>query len=153
MCATSVKDVRKKTGSGLTSLCVFEISYTDFGPGLVSRFTGKLVTDMTTGQEKDALLQCLQRNISSKPQDAAGEGLLLVLSMLSKIGGLIRIRSRRLKNADHGCQCPCMRGLSRPLHLIPQSSLRGRQYHPIPGKVALLPSCPRPRRLGYNARG
>jgi len=84
------------TDSGLTSLRVFEISYFDSGPGLVSRFTGKLVTDMTIEQERNELLQCLQHNVSSKHQDAAGEGLPLVLSELSKIGGVIRIRSGRL---------------------------------------------------------
>ncbi|MNE94530.1 hypothetical protein D3C80_1925090 [compost metagenome] len=51
---------------------------------------------MTIEDEKSALLQCLQHNVSSKPEDAAGEGLPLVLSELSKIGGLIRIRSGRL---------------------------------------------------------
>jgi len=85
-----------ETESGLTSLRVFEISYFDSGPGLVSRYTGKLVTEMTIEEEKDALLRCLQHNVSSKPQDAAGEGLPLVLNELSKIGGLIRIRSGRL---------------------------------------------------------
>ncbi len=84
------------TNSGLTSLRVFEISYFDSGPGLVSRYTGKLVSDMTIEDEKNALLECLQHNVSSKQEDAAGEGLPLVLSELSKIGGLIRIRSGRL---------------------------------------------------------
>ncbi|MGF6391515.1 hypothetical protein QFZ86_000403 [Pseudomonas plecoglossicida] len=85
-----------ETASGQTSLRVFEISYFDSGPGLVSRYTGKLVTEMTIEKEKDALLNCLRHNVSSKPQNAAGEGLPHVLAELSKIGGLIRIRSGRL---------------------------------------------------------
>lgn len=85
-----------KTGSGMTSLRAFEVSYFDSGPGLVSRFKGRPVTDMTLEEERDFLLECLQHKSTSKSEDAAGEGLPLVLGELKKVGGLMRIRSGRL---------------------------------------------------------
>lgn len=85
-----------KTRSGVTSLRAFEVSYFDSGPGLVSRFTGKPVTDMSIQDERKFLLSCLQHKATSKSEDAAGEGLPLVLSELRKVGGLMRIRSGRL---------------------------------------------------------
>ncbi len=85
-----------KTGSGMTSLRAFEVSYFDSGPGLVSRLKGRPVTDMTLEEERDSLLACLQHKSSSKSENAAGEGLPSVLSELKRVGGLIRIRSGRL---------------------------------------------------------
>jgi hypothetical protein len=86
----------KETGAGVTSLRVFEVSYFDSGPGLVSRFKGRQVTDMTLEEERESLLECLQHKSTSKPGGAAGEGLPLVLNELKQVGGLIRIRSGRL---------------------------------------------------------
>lgn len=85
-----------KTGSGATSLRAFEVSYFDSGPGLVSRFTGRPVTDMSIQDERGFLLSCLQHKATSKSENAAGEGLPSVLSELRKVGGLMRIRSGRL---------------------------------------------------------
>ncbi|MOA36275.1 hypothetical protein D3C78_1577880 [compost metagenome] len=72
------------------------MSYFDSGPGLVSRFTGRPVTDMSIEEERKFLLNCLQHKATSKSEDAAGEGLPSVLSELRKVGGLMRIRSGRL---------------------------------------------------------
>jgi len=84
------------TESGISSLRFFEVSYFDSGPGLVSRFTGSPVKDMSVEEERAFLLKCLKHKTTSKSQDAAGEGLPSVLSELKKVGGLIRIRSGRL---------------------------------------------------------
>lgn len=84
------------TESGVSSLRFFEVSYFDSGPGLVSRFTGRPVGEMSLEEERAFLMKCLKHKTTSKPQDAAGEGLPSVLSELKKVGGLIRIRSGRL---------------------------------------------------------
>lgn len=85
-----------RTDSGIKSLRVFEVSYFDSGPGFVSRYTGKLVEDMSLSDERQVLLKCLQHKSTSKCQTAAGEGLPSVLSELRQIGGLMRIRTGRL---------------------------------------------------------
>ncbi|WP_282411023.1 hypothetical protein [Pseudomonas sp. PS02303] len=85
-----------KTDTGLTSLRVFEVSYFDSGPGLVSRYTGKPVQEMSLEDELQALLTCLRHKSTSKPQTAAGEGLPSVLQQLRQIGGMMRIRTGRL---------------------------------------------------------
>lgn len=85
-----------KTDAGVNSLRVFEVSYFDSGPGFVSRFTGRPVTEMSIQDERQFLLSCLRHKATSKSEDAAGEGLPSVLSELRKIGGLMRIRSGRL---------------------------------------------------------
>lgn len=84
------------TESGIASLRMFEVSYFDSGPGLVSRFTGSTVNEMTLEEERAHLLKCLKHKATSKPQNAAGEGLPSVLNELKKVGGLMRIRSGRL---------------------------------------------------------
>lgn len=85
-----------RTGSGVTSLRAFEVSYFDSGPGLVGRFTGRSSTAMSIQEERKFLIECLQHKATSKPESAAGEGLPSVLNELKKVGGLIRIRSGRL---------------------------------------------------------
>lgn len=85
-----------ETDTGLTSLRAFEVSYFDSGPGLVSRFTGKQVHELSLVEERAALLQCLKHKSTSKSQKAAGEGLPSVLEELRRIGGLMRIRTGRL---------------------------------------------------------
>lgn len=85
-----------ETESGKSSLRAFQISFFDSGPGFVSRFTGRQVTEMTLEEERKFLIQCLQHKASSKPENAAGEGLPAVLGELRKVGGLMRIRSGRL---------------------------------------------------------
>ncbi|HBO2549553.1 TPA: hypothetical protein VDV84_002282 [Pseudomonas aeruginosa] len=85
-----------KTETGAKSLRAFEVSYFDSGPGLVSRYTGKPVQEMTLEDERGALLRCLQHKSTSKSQAAAGEGLPSVLQELRQIGGLMRVRTGRL---------------------------------------------------------
>ena len=89
-------DESETTESGVSSLRFFEVSYFDSGPGFVGRFTGCPVTEMSLEEERALLMKCLKHKTTSKPQNAAGEGLPSVLSELKKVGGLIRIRSGRL---------------------------------------------------------
>lgn len=85
-----------RTGSGVTSLRAFEVSYFDSGPGLVGRFTGLPLADMSIQEERTFLLECLRHKATSKSESAAGEGLPSVLNELKNVGGLIRIRTGRL---------------------------------------------------------
>ncbi|WPO48676.1 hypothetical protein [Pseudomonas sp. S1Bt23] len=105
------KQESNTTESGLTSLRAFEVSYFDSGPGLVSRFTGVPVTEMSRAQEREALLACLQHKATSKSEHAAGEGLPSVLRELRKIGGLMRIRSGRLSMFNAFCRGDSQRDL------------------------------------------
>ncbi|MCK0545925.1 hypothetical protein JTE78_25115 [Pseudomonas syringae pv. aptata] len=85
-----------KTDTGLKSLRVFEVSFFDSGPGLVSRYTGKTILEMSLEDELQALLTCLRHKSTSKSQTAAGEGLPSVLQQLRQIGGIMRVRTGRL---------------------------------------------------------
>lgn len=95
-----------RTGTGMKSLRAFEVSFFDSGPGLVSRYTGQLVQEMSLEEERLALIQCLRHKSTSKSQSAAGEGLPSVLRQLRQIGGLMRIRTGRLSmfNAFEPCE-------------------------------------------------
>ena len=95
-----------RTDTGMKSLRAFEVSFFDSGPGLVSRYTGQLVQDMSLEEERLALIKCLRHKSTSKSQSASGEGLPSVLRQLRQIGGLMRIRTGRLSmfNAFEPCE-------------------------------------------------
>lgn len=79
-----------------TSLRAFQISFFDSGPGFAARISGKSIQQMDLEEERKYLLQCLNSRTTTKPEDAAGLGLQMVLRELQKIGGLIRIRTGRM---------------------------------------------------------
>ena len=72
------------------TLRCMEVSFFDTGPGLVGRAFGKSIDP---NSEKEALIQCIGMNFSTKPESGAGNGYPTILNQLSKVGGLIRIRS------------------------------------------------------------
>jgi hypothetical protein len=78
-----------------TTLRCLQMSFFDSGPGFASRATGCRSEDMDLTEEKQVLINCLQKNVTSKNQVGAGNGLPSVLSALRDIGGMIRIRSGR----------------------------------------------------------
>lgn len=84
------------TENNKTSLRVFQMSFFDSGPGFASRISGKGIWEMNLEEERQYLLKCLNSRTTTKPQDAAGLGLQMVLRELQKIGGLIRIRTGRM---------------------------------------------------------
>ncbi len=86
------------------NLRCMEVSFFDTGPGLVGRAFG---TSIDSSSEKDALLKCIGMNFSTKSESGAGNGYPTILNQLSKVGGLIRIRS--------GNQC-LFNCFSRELH-------------------------------------
>ena len=46
-------------------------------------------------EERDALIRCLQKSVTTKSGSGVGHGLPGVLEELRKVGGLMRIRSGR----------------------------------------------------------
>jgi hypothetical protein len=72
------------------SLRCMQVSFFDTGPGLVGRAFGK---SSNISSERDALLQCIGKNFTTKDESGAGNGYPTILTQLSKVGGLIRIRS------------------------------------------------------------
>ncbi|MDN4502218.1 hypothetical protein QX776_07375 [Alteromonadaceae bacterium BrNp21-10] len=67
-----------------------EVSFFDTGPGMVGRAFG---TGIDSAAEKEALIKCIGKNFSTKSEIGAGNGYPTILNQLSKVGGLIRIRS------------------------------------------------------------
>ncbi|WP_432721162.1 hypothetical protein R0381_002666 [Jeongeupia wiesaeckerbachi] len=84
-----------RSGGEMALRCL-QLSFFDTGPGFASRATGKLVSELSLEEERIALLDCLQKNASTKRKAGSGNGLPDVLEELRKIGGMIRIRSGRL---------------------------------------------------------
>lgn len=82
-------------GQGKALRCL-QLSFFDTGPGFVSRAKGKQVDELSLDEERDALLESLQKNASTKREAGSGNGLPDVLEELRALGGLIRIRSGRL---------------------------------------------------------
>lgn len=80
---------------GMSSIRCLQLSFFDSGPGFASRATGKRTRELARDEERDVLIQCLQKNFTTKQQTGAGQGIPGVLSALRDIGGLIRIRSGR----------------------------------------------------------
>lgn len=72
------------------------ISFVDSGPGMAARLLGKEYASMSDAEERHALLECLKIHVSTKPSRAAGGGLSEVLTELSALDALVRIRSGRL---------------------------------------------------------
>jgi hypothetical protein len=72
------------------SLRCMQVSFFDTGPGLVGRAFGN---NSNTSSEKKLLLQCIAKHFTTKDESGAGNGYPAILTQLSKVGGLIRIRS------------------------------------------------------------
>lgn len=79
-----------------TALRCLQLSFFDTGPGFAGRLTGKPVDELSPDEERKALLASLRKNVSTKTQAGAGNGLPDVLEALREVGGLISIRSGRL---------------------------------------------------------
>lgn len=86
-----------------SSLRCLQISFFDSGPGLASRATGLPTEEIELAKERRALIECLKKNVTTKGESGAGQGLPNVLAELRNVGGLIRIRSGRhsIFNAFH----------------------------------------------------
>jgi hypothetical protein len=83
-----------RNGSTKALRCL-QLSFFDSGPGFASRATGLKTTELGLDLEREKLINCLKKNVTTKRQAGAGGGLPLVLTELKALGGLIRIRSGR----------------------------------------------------------
>ncbi|MCH4295915.1 hypothetical protein MJ923_16535 [Shewanella sp. 3B26] len=72
------------------SLRCMQVSFFDTGPGLVGRAFGG---NIKSSFERELLLKCIEKNFSTKTESGSGNGYPTILTQLSKVGGLIRIRS------------------------------------------------------------
>lgn len=84
-----------KSGKGGSLRCL-QLSFFDTGPGFAARATGVPISELSIEQEREVLLECLQKNNSTKSQIGAGNGIPDVIEVLREIGGMISIRSGRL---------------------------------------------------------
>lgn len=81
-------------GQPLRSL---QVSFFDTGPGIAGRATGRDLADISPAVERDALLRSLKKNASTKRETGAGNGYPEVLERLRQVGGLMSIRTGRLR--------------------------------------------------------
>jgi len=79
------------------TLRTLQLSFFDTGPGFASRLTGKAINELDLCDERSAVLDGLKRNVSSKRETGAGNGIPEVLDVLRRLGGLITIRTGRLR--------------------------------------------------------
>ena len=79
------------------TLRTLQLSFFDTGPGFASRLTGKAVSDLSLDEERAAVLSSLRKNASTKREAGAGNGIPEVLEVLRRLGGLITIRTGRLR--------------------------------------------------------
>lgn len=89
----SVSDAQSTTREAAAGLC---FSFLDSGPGMAARFLSKDYFQMSSDEERAALLSCLKVHQTTKNNPAAGLGLSEVLAELKALNGLVRIRSGRL---------------------------------------------------------
>ncbi|RYH63464.1 MAG: hypothetical protein EON54_08245 [Alcaligenaceae bacterium] len=89
----SVSDAQSTTREAAAGLC---FSFLDSGPGMAARFLSKDYFQMSSEEERAALLNCLNVHQTTKNNPAAGLGLSEVLTELKALNGLLRIRSGRL---------------------------------------------------------
>jgi hypothetical protein len=69
-----------------------QVSFFDTGPGIVGRAFPHTIFD-SYDAERGALISCIKKSFTTKKQTGAGQGYPTILSNLSRVGGLIRIRS------------------------------------------------------------
>lgn len=80
-----------------TALRCLQLSFFDTGPGFASRATGKPLSELSVDDERDAVLSSLKKNATTKVETGAGNGIPDVLGALRQVGGLMTIRTGRLR--------------------------------------------------------
>lgn len=78
-----------------TNTNFIELSVLDSGPGFAPTWTGKSLIDLTDAEEEAAVRQCFGKG-SSKNGNNVGEGLPLVLMLLHRQRGFLRLRTGRM---------------------------------------------------------
>ena len=84
-------------GGSSTALRGLQLSFFDTGPGFASRATGRPLAALSLAQERSAVIESLRKNTTTKTETGAGNGIPEVLETLREVGGLITIRTGRLR--------------------------------------------------------
>lgn len=84
-------------GQGDRGLRSIQISFFDTGPGFVGRLLGADSENLGIEEEREIVLAGLRKHATSKRETGAGNGIPEVLAKLRQIGGLITIRTGRLR--------------------------------------------------------
>lgn len=84
-------------GGASSALRCLQLSFFDTGPGFASRKTGRPLSDLSLDDEREAVLTSLKKNATTKTETGAGNGIPDVLEALRQVGGLMTIRSGRLR--------------------------------------------------------
>ncbi|NKA06369.1 hypothetical protein GO307_04648 [Ralstonia solanacearum] len=80
-----------------TALRCLQLSFFDTGPGFASRAMGKPLSELSLNDEREAMFTSLSKNATTKAETGAGNGIPEVLEALRQVGGLMTIRSGRLR--------------------------------------------------------
>lgn len=81
---------------GAENLQFIEISVFDSGPGYAARLRRKDVSTMTVNEEFDAVFDCFHKNLKEKGDPRFGQGLPIVVELLKRHRGFVRLRTGRL---------------------------------------------------------
>lgn len=79
------------------ALRCLQLSFFDTGPGFASRATVKPLSELSLNDEREAVVTSLRKNATTKIETGAGNGIPDVLEALRQVGGLMTIRSGRLR--------------------------------------------------------
>jgi hypothetical protein len=90
-------------GRDTPQLTFLEVSVIDTGPGLARRWLSKKLSrpvrdlaDISIDEERDAVVDCFKKYMTTKPSESSGMGLTAVLDHLQRLKGFLRLRTGRL---------------------------------------------------------
>jgi hypothetical protein len=81
---------------------LLELSVFDSGVGYASHLRRRPLDEIDPTDEYEAVVECFEKNISSKYRSGAGQGLALITSLLRRHNGLLRVRTGGLSLCSSG---------------------------------------------------
>jgi hypothetical protein len=81
---------------------LLEISVFDCGLGYASHLRRRPLCELKDADEYRAVVECFEKNVSSKDRSGTGQGLALISELLSRRGGFLRLRTGRLSLCGDG---------------------------------------------------
>jgi len=95
-----IKELNVTIDESIRYVTFLEISVFDSGSGLVQRFSGKDLEEISIEEEYSTLLMCLKKHTTSHKEfgdfESRGLGLHRIMTLLDKKSGFLKIRSGRL---------------------------------------------------------
>lgn len=90
-------------GRNTSQLTFLEVSVIDTGPGLARRWISKKLStpvrdlaSISINDERNAVIDCFRKYMTTKPSESSGMGLTAVLGHLQQLNGFLRLRTGRL---------------------------------------------------------